>query len=496
MQILPLFVVLPLGGAFILTLFDLIKDEEKINRIADIFTAIIGFLLFLLSIFIIGNTGVYNMGNWKISLGIVLVLDGFSGPILFITNLIALMCILYSFDYMKKYNAREKYYTLLLLMVAGMNGVVLTGDIFNLYVFLEIAAVASYALVGFGTMRKEMEATFKYMVLSSIGSAFILLGIALVYGHTLNLNMVYIAKILSGMKTPVGVYLALGLFVIGFSIKAALMPFHAWLPDAHPSAPAPISAMLSGVLIKTVGIYALIRICYVVLGMNTGTIPEMLRILGVISMILGVVLMLWQWDFKRLLAYSSIEQMGFIALGFGLATPLGIVGGLFHLLNHSVFKSLLFLNSGSVYYRTGTRDLREMGGIYKKMPVTGTTSMIASLSISGVPPFNGFWSKLIIIMACIQAEKYICAGIAVLVAGLTLAAFLKVQRYLFFGEASEKLKGIKEVPGFMCFSMICLAVLCIGFGLLALPGIREVILTPAVEVLMNSTKYAQIVLGK
>lgn len=207
MNILPFFIIIPLAGAFIVAIFDFISDETERNKAANIFSVIISAALVLLSFFIIGKSGVYNMGNWKLPEGIILVLDGFSAPIILITNLISFLCIIYSFDYMKRYNAREKYYCLFFLMVAGMNGVVLTGDIFNLYVFLEIASVASYALVGFGTKRKEIEASFKYLVLSSIGTAFLLLGIALVYGHTLNLNMAYIAKILSNMKTPAGIYM-------------------------------------------------------------------------------------------------------------------------------------------------------------------------------------------------------------------------------------------------------------------------------------------------
>ncbi|MBN2406974.1 MAG: NADH/ubiquinone/plastoquinone (complex I) [Elusimicrobia bacterium] len=495
MNILPLFVTIPLAGAFVVSLFDFIKDEKKKNISTNIFASLAGLVLLVISIKVIGSAGVYSMGKWKLPEGIVLVLDPFSGPILLITNLISFICILFSFDYMSGYNGREKYYSLFFLMVAGMNGLVLTGDIFNLYVFLEIASVASYALVGFGTMREEIEATFKYMVLSSVATAFMLLGVAFIYGFTFNLNMVSVAKALGSMEAPVGVYVALGLFIIGFSIKSALIPFHAWLPDAHPSAPAPISAMLSSVVIKTVGMYSLIRICYVVFGMNTGQVPEVLRVLGILSMMLGVLLALGQWDFKRLLAYHSVSQMGYIALGFGLGTPLGVIGGIYHLLNHSVFKSLLFLNSGAVYYRTGTRDLKEMGGLGKKMPVTGATSMIASMSIAGIPPFNGFWSKLIIIMACIKSSHPWLAFWAVLGSILTLASFLKVQRYGFLGKVKDSLRNVKEAPFMMQVSMITLALLCLAMGGLMLPGLYDLIFVPAAGIILDQAQYLKLVLG-
>ncbi|MCM8788262.1 MAG: NADH/ubiquinone/plastoquinone (complex I), partial [Candidatus Omnitrophica bacterium] len=250
-----------------------------------------------------------------------------------------------------------------------------------------------------------------------------------------------------------------------------------WLPDAHPSAPAPISAMLSGVVIKALGIYAIVRLVYNLFGM-TDLISNLLIYSGIISMIVGVLMALGQWDFKRLLAYHSISQIGYIILGFGLGTPLGILGGAFHLFNHSLFKSLLFLNSGSVEYETGTRNLEKLGNLSKKMPVTTASSLIASLSISGIPPFNGFWSKLIIIIAAVQAGKPVFALWAVIGSILTLASFSKIQRYVFFGHGKQfdqnSITSIKEVPGLMRMSMIVLAILCTVSGLLLINGVNGI----------------------
>jgi multicomponent Na+:H+ antiporter subunit D len=282
---------------------------------------------------------------------------------------------------------------------------------------------------------------------------------------------------------------------MGLGLKSALVPFHAWLPDAHPSAPAPISAMLSGVLIKSLGIYSLCRIFYNVLG--TGEhITSILMVLGTLSMLAGVLLAIGQWDFKRLLAYHSISQVGYIVLGIGLGTPLGILGGLFHLLNHSLFKSLLFLNSGAVEYATGTRDLQKMGGLAQKMPLTSATCLTASMSIAGIPPFNGFWSKLLIIIACVQAGKFAYAFWAVLASLLTLASFTKVMKYAFWGSLKESLSQVKEVPLFMKLSMALLALFCILGGLLLLPGIEKLFLDPAAEVLVKNVGYAATVLER
>jgi len=268
------------------------------------------------------------------------------------------------------------------------------------------------------------------------------------------------------------------------------VPFHAWLPDAHPSAPAPISAMLSGVLIKSLGIYTLYRIFFCVFGVNSQLL-SILMILGVLSMVIGVFLAIGQWDLKRLLAYHSISQIGYVVLGLSLGTPLGLIGGLFHLFNHSIFKSLLFLNSGAIEYTTGTRDLKQMGGLSEKMPVTSNTALFAAMSISGVPPFNGFWSKLLIIIACIQAGRYWYGFLAVLASILTLASFTKVMKYAFFGSLKNQWQTVKEVPIFMKTAMIILAVICILGGFLFSPGLREPFLLKASGVLTQAKAYAE-----
>jgi len=406
------------------------------------------------------------MGKWFPPKGINLVLDGLSVLMLVVINWIAFFATLYSVSYMRRFTAKAKFYSLFALMLAGMNGVVLTGDFFNLFVFLEIASIASYALVAFGVEAEELEAAFKYMVMSSVASILVLFSVGLLYGLTGSLNMADIGGIIQGKKNLL-LSFSLVLFLAGFGLKAAIVPFHAWLPDAHPSAPAPISAMLSGVLIKALGIYTIMRVFFNVYGMNL-QLSWVFMILGIVSMVAGGILALRQRDFKRLLAYS--------------------------LFNHATFKSLLFLNSGAVEYSTGTRKLEEMGGLSKVMPVTGATSTIGSLSISGIPPFNGFWSKLFIIIGLVQAGRFTLAVLTVLVSVLTLAYYLKVQRFAFFGTLKERWSKIKEVPGIMCASMIILAVVCIGTGVLFYP-LMKVVLEPAVAVLQEGTKYSALILG-
>ncbi len=422
-----------------------------------------------------------------------MVLDGLTAFMLVTLNLVSFLVTIYSVSYMNKYTAKYRFYTLFMLMLAGMNGVIITGDMFNLFVFLEISAIASYALVAFGTEAEELEASFKYAIMGSVASCFILLGIALLYSYTSSLNMADIASVLA-TKRPSNIITFISvLFLMGFGLKAALVPFHAWLPDAHPSAPAPISAMLSGVLIKVLGIYALSRVFFNVLGVSS-TLLFILIILGIISMSVGAFLAIGQRDIKRMLAYSSISQIGYVIFAVGIGTPLAMLGGLFHLFNHAIFKSLLFLNSGAVEYSTHTRDLQQMGGLNRRLPVTGNTSLIGSMSISGIPPLSGFWSKLIIIIAAVQARYIGTAVIAVLISVLTLAYYLKLQRYAFFGELNNKWERIKEVPLFMKLSMIILSVLCIIAGLVLIPSLQGFI-NQAVDVLLSGRDYAGIVLG-
>lgn len=491
-NILPLFVGISLAGAFLTSIVG--KKVKWLPDLMGSLTTLILLGLSLITVRIVATQGilVYSVGSWKLPIGIALVLDGLTVFMLVTVNLMAFFIAIYSINYMERFTSKWKFYTLFLLMVAGMNGVVITGDMFNLFVFLEIASVASYALVAFGTERHELEAAFKYTVMSTVGSLFVLLGIVFLYSYTSTLNMADMANILAQKSASNITIMVSVLFIMGFGLKAALVPFHAWLPDAHPSAPAPISAMLSGVLIKSLGVYTLCRVFYNIIGINS-SLSLILMVLGTLSMVIGVFLAIGQWDFKRLLAYHSISQIGYVILGIGLGTPLGMIGGLFHLFNHSVFKSLLFLNSGAVEYATGTRDLQKMGGLMTKMPITGTTSLVASMSIAGIPPFNGFWSKLIIIIACVQANRLGYAFWAVLASILTLASFMKVMKYAFFGKLKEKWNKVEEVPVFMKLAMVILALICVVGGVLLIYNINEVFLKPASDVLLEGTKYADIV---
>ncbi len=491
-MILPYFIIIPLMAAFLIAMIGGKKDQWGI---ALSFVAITSLLI--LSVYAFITTGnqsfVYEMSGWQMPVGIVLVQDALSMFMLVMVSIVSLTSIIYSVQYIRHQSTDWKYYSLFMLLVTGMNGVISTGDLFNMFVFMEIALLAAFALVSFSGESVEFEASFKYAVMGAVSSIFVLIGIAVTYSATSALSMAKVAEELTGANQTIILWIG-GLFLAGFGLKAASMPFHAWLPDAHSSAPAPISAMLSGVLIKALGIYALMRIFYNVLGAPQVFITAFL-ILGSVSILAGVILAVGQWDLKRLLAYHSISQIGYILLGLGLATPLGILGAVFHLFNHAMFKSLLFYNAGSVEMALGTRDLKKMGNVAKALPVTSHTSMIASLSISGIPPFNGFFSKVVIIIAAVQAGEPWFALFAVIGSLLTLASFMKVQRYGFRGQ--EIIETVKTAIGWrMNFAMIALALLCILSSAFIIPGIREVVLDPVVDVVMNKASFINLLAGR
>ncbi len=498
-SLLPLFVAIPLISAFLVMVIG--KPLPLFHRILAPLIMAVLLVMAIIALLQSETELTYAMGGWTpqkgIPIGIHLVLDGLSAIILCVISLIGFIALFYSLSYMKKYTAESNYYALFCVIIAGMNGVVLSGDLFNLFVFLEMSVIASYALVAFGVGKTELEASFKYQVLGGLASMLILLAVGLIYWKTGTLNIADVKEVLSaGYSRPFYIFIQV-LLISGFGLKAAVIPFHAWLPDAHSSAPSPISAMLSGVLIKAVGIYVLIRLFFNMFELSR-EIAIVITVLGSVSMVVGGVVALMQWDLKRLLAYHSISQVGYVVMAFGMglillskgqndrAAYLAVAGSLYHLVNHSIFKGLLFLNAGALEHRLETRDLKQMGGLSLSMPLTSTTSFIASMSISGIPPFNGFFSKLIIILAAIGGKFYLLATLAIVASIITLGSFLKFQRFAFFNRTPGKVwEGVREAPFSMAFSMVFLAVLCLGLSMLVFPTVTDTVLGPAIRVLIQ-----------
>jgi multicomponent Na+:H+ antiporter subunit D len=264
---------------------------------------------------------------------------------------------------------------------------------------------------------------------------------------------------------PAQIYVACILFVAGFSIKSGSFPFHAWLPDAYTAAPASVSVLLSGIVTKAGGIYVVMRFMMEIFK-SVGVVGQVFMVIGSAGILVGALGAVGQKNYKRLLAYSSISQLGYITLAAGLGTPLAFAGALLHFFNHAVFKSLLFVNSSAVETATGTLDIDRFGGLGSSMPVTSATSVIGFLSAAGIPPLSGFWSKLLIIIALMQAKAYVFAGIALLGSVLTLCYSLYIQKKVFFGKLKEEWENLKEARSLNTVPAIVLAGLTVVVGIL------------------------------
>jgi multicomponent Na+:H+ antiporter subunit D len=493
-------ILLPLFAAFLMPVVGILAKRCNIKYAREIFAiaVIVAVCVMVVSMAPAvwgGEILVYRLGGWAPPWGINLVVDGLSLLMAITIAGIGSLVVIYSIEYMRHKNGQTQYYTLLLLITAGMMGVVLTGDIFNLYVFLEITCISAYALVAFERRGESVAAGIKYLIISSIGTSLLMFGIALTYGVAGSLNIADLAGRLAiinsgGQSLSIVMVLILTLFVVGFCIKSAVVPMHAWLVDAYPAAPSPISALLSGVVVA-IGVYCMLRIEYMMFGAMA--IGVLLSALGLVSMIVGGLMALVQRDLKRLLAYSTVSTMGYIVLGVGLGTAMGIQGGLFHLFNNAVMNALLFMCAGAIVYRAGTRNLDELGGLYRNMPVTATVFTIGALAVAGVPPLNGFASKWAIYIAGIEAGSPIFTIIAIIISVLTLAYFLKVIASVFLGSRPTRLRDVKEAPKLMLVPMCLLAALCIVFGVLPQLGIDLV--QPAQEAIMQVDNYIESVLG-
>jgi len=406
-----------------------------------------------------GNTIHSALWLQMVSFGLRLQVNGLSIIIAIVSLLLWLAVSIYSISYIKTDLVR--YYSLLLIVLGAVQGTVLAKDLISFYVFFEMTTVATYFLIIHRRNNDAFQAGYKYILMTLIGAFLILLSIILVYVDTGSYEVIVVTKS-GGFIAPV-------LFLLGCFIKAGVVPLHTWLPDAHPAAPSPVSAFLSGMMIK-IGAYGIIKFIFPILNFdlpasNFGEILSSLIIsIGVASMLIGVFLALAQTDVKRLLAYHSISQMGYILLGIGLGTKLGLAGGLYHLVNHAMFKGLLFLCMGAVTYSTGTRKLDNLGGLWKKMPITTSTCIIAALAISGIPPFNGFASKTVLVEA-VANYSFVLKFVMMVTAALTFASFLKLINYTFFGEPKRPLITVKEVPLLMQLPMIVLAILCVLLGI-------------------------------
>lgn len=494
-------------GAFLVEIFG--SKNKTVRNILAVGTAAIAFaeiVALIKPVMIDGQVISYWMGSWEpvngYAIGIGYEIDQLN---LFFALLVVstfLFSGIYSLKYMERDHHLGHYYTLYLMLSGSVLGLVLTGDIFNMFVMIEIMTFACVALAAFRNRQKgALEASFKYLVIGSMGSSFTLFGITLLYAQCHTLNMAQLSSILSTTHTPTTT-LALGMLVAGFGVKAYLVPFHTPAADSYTVAPASVSMMFSGMVNKA-GVYGMIRLLYIIFrSMDSTAVQTLLTVIGAVTMFVGVTMALSQHDFKRLLAFHSISQIGYVITAAGLGTALGLTGGLFHAMNHTLFKGLLFLCAGAVFYATGSTNLDELGGLSKRMPKTTICFLVGAFSIAGLPPFNGFASKWMIYQA--TYEKAVTTGhigyalvtvVALVVSVMTLASFIKVTQAVFFGQTPLTCRKAKEVPFAMRLPMWIMSVLCLLTGV-CYEQVNKYLLTPAVKAAFGVTNYIDKMMGQ
>ena len=493
-------------GAFLVEIFG--SRNKYVRNTIAIVAASVSFCLIaylVKPVLLDGEIISYWMGNWQpvsgYAIGIGYEIDALNLFFALLVVLTFLLSGIYSLRYMEQDHHLGHYYTLYLMLSGSTLGLVLTGDIFNMFVMIEIMTFAAVALTAFRTHRMvSLEAAFKYLVIGSVGSSFTLFGIALIYSRCHTLNMAQVASILTGKLDPTTL-LAFAFMFIGLGVKTYIVPFHTPAADSYTTAPTSVSMIFSGMVNKA-GVYGLLRLTYTLFHMmDQSSVQLLITIFGTVTMFIGVTMALAQHNFKRLLAFHSISQIGYVLVAAGLGTALGVTGSLFHAVNHTLFKGLLFLCAGAMFYSAGTMDLDKLGGLSKKMPHTTICFLIGAFSISGLPPFNGFASKWIIYQAAyskaVESGNFVYAIVtivAVIVSVMTLASFIKVIESVFFGQTPESCKRVKEVPFSMRLPMYIMSALCVLTGVFY-GSFEKHVLRPAANALLNVTAYIDAMLG-
>jgi multicomponent Na+:H+ antiporter subunit D len=464
----------------------------RLNKKSCCFISIATILVqFVMAVFILHyvrtvGTIRYWLGGWSPPWGIEYVVDALNAYALVILLFLAFICVTYSKRSIEHELPHKivPFYVIYQLLITGLCGITVTGDIFNMYVFIEITSLSSYALIA-SRGKIALKASFTYLVLGSIGACFFLLGIGFLYSVTGSLNMHDLSLLLPSLYGNKVVQAAFAFFMVGLSIKMALFPLHTWLPDAHAFAPSEISALLSGIIIE-VSTYALIRVCFSVFTLKfiTDYVPiifDFLCWIAAIGIIVGSILAIAQYNLKRMLAYSSVSQMGYIMLAVGLAisthSPLwgGLTPALMHILNHALMKGCLFLVAGAFIYKAELWNITDFQGLGRKMPYTCAAFTLAAISMIGVPPSVGFVSKVYIILASLESGKFIFVAVMLLSTLLNLVYFWRVIEVMYMkreeSHSHPSGSGKDEIPLSMLIPVLTLALLCIIMGILWLTEI-------------------------
>ncbi|WP_458526721.1 Na+/H+ antiporter subunit D [Onishia taeanensis] len=441
---------------------------------------------------------VMHMGGWAAPFGISLVADLLGAIMVVLTGMIGFAVALFSLATVGRGHEAYGYFPLMHLLLAGVAGAFLTGDIFNLYVWFEVMLVASFALLILGSEKAQMEGAIKYVTLNLVSSVIFLVAVGLLYGMVGTLNMADIARRLATREDGGMADVLAMMFMVAFGIKAAAFPLFFWLPASYHTPPVAVSALFAALLTK-VGVYALFRVFTLIFHHSPGYTHEILLWGAGLTMLTGVLGAAAQFEFRRILSFHIVSQIGYMLLGLALFTPLALIGGVFYIVHHIIVKTTLFLISGIVHRVSGSYQLAALGGFYRSHPWLAVLFLIPALSLAGMPPLSGFFAKFIVIRAGIEAEAYGVTFIALLVGLLTLYSMIKIWAEVFWkaspedeGEATHRAVGHREM-WLMATPVVGLALCTLFIGLNAEP-LYDLAEASAGQ-LLAPERYIQAVLG-
>ena len=378
-----------------------------------------------------GEIAVMNVGGWAAPFGITLVVDMLSAIMLALGGLMALAVSLYACFDLDAERIRHGFFPLLLIMMMGVNGAFVAGDLFNLYVWFEVLLTASFILLALGGERRQLEGSLKYVTLNLLSSALFLAGVGILYGMTGTLNMAQLAQVLQSGQSSGLISMVAVMFMMAFGIKAGMFPLFFWLPASYPTPPAAVSAIFSGLLTK-VGVYALLRVFTLIFTHDMPFTHPLLLIGAALTMLSGVLGAASQHEMRRILSFHIVSQIGYMVMGIGLFTQLAIAGTVFYLIHHIIVKTNLFLVAGAVNRLKGSYDLNKLGGLYRDHPWLAIIFLIPAMSLAGIPPLSGFFAKLALVIAGLRAEAWVVVGTALFVSLLTLYSMTKIWANAFW----------------------------------------------------------------
>ncbi|MEE9367568.1 MAG: proton-conducting transporter membrane subunit [Pontiella sp.] len=495
MTLLPsLPIIIPLAGA---VLCMLMRRNIAAQRVIALVTS--GIIL-LISLYIMmltkdGTIAVMNVGDWQAPYGITLVIDMLSSVMLLLVGLLAVGISIYAGAALDTERVKYGFFPLMLILLMGVNGAFVTGDLFNLYVWFEVLLTASFILLALGGERAQLEGSIKYVALNLLSSALFLAGIGILYGMAGTLNMAELAQVVQqgergGLVTMVAV-----MFIMAFGIKCGMFPLYFWLPASYPTPPHVVTALFSGLLTK-VGVYALIRVFTLIFSTDPEFLHGLILIGAGLTMLSGVLAAASHYEIRKILSVHIVSQIGYILMGLGLFTKLALTGTVVYLMHVIIVKTNLFLIAGIIKRIKGTNDLHRLGGLYKERPGLSILFLISAMSLAGIPPLSGFFAKLTLIIAGLRAESWLIVVVALGVSLLTLYSMTKIWAYAFWKPAPELLPDLDPMPKgqwILLLPVIGYTVIIISIGVFAGPVFDYADL--AAEQLMEPQRYMEAVLG-